>query len=176
VGEGYLLDQLFGVSRGASTAFPLHFALCTLHFAGNFLRLRGWLVRRVCAVPRLAVSCGRVHTQLHDDPPQIAKLRICQLALEPSLTRPQHTLEAYPFTAPRVDLLEEQIQRHVESMTYEHVSGFMTFRRRVQCWALGVRRCARALGADVCLARQAPGAMWSRADYEDDPDPACRRE
>ena len=34
----------------------------------------------------------------------------------------QHTLEIYPFTQTRVRLLEEQIQRHVESMTYEHVS------------------------------------------------------
>jgi hypothetical protein len=34
----------------------------------------------------------------------------------------QHTLEAFPFTAPRVDLLEEQMQEHVESMTFEHLS------------------------------------------------------
>lgn len=37
----------------------------------------------------------------------------------------QHTLEVYPFTEPRVKLLEAQIQRHVESMTYEHVSNDM---------------------------------------------------
>ena len=36
-----------------------------------------------------------------------------------ALTR-QHTLEAYPFTAPRLEKLQEQIQSHVESMTYEH--------------------------------------------------------
>ena len=33
----------------------------------------------------------------------------------------QHTLESFPFTAPRVALLEEDVQKHVESMTYEHV-------------------------------------------------------
>lgn len=34
----------------------------------------------------------------------------------------EHTLEPYPFTAPRVKLLNEEVQKHVESMTYEHVS------------------------------------------------------
>ena len=33
----------------------------------------------------------------------------------------QHTLEVYPFTGERVKLLDEKIQGHVESMTFEHV-------------------------------------------------------
>lgn len=35
----------------------------------------------------------------------------------------QHTLESYPFTAPRVRALQAQVQEHVDSMTFEHVSG-----------------------------------------------------
>ncbi|KAK4686174.1 conserved oligomeric Golgi complex subunit 6, partial [Tremellales sp. Uapishka_1] len=32
----------------------------------------------------------------------------------------QHTLEAYSFTRSRLDVLDEQIEKHVESMTFEH--------------------------------------------------------
>ena len=35
----------------------------------------------------------------------------------------QHTLAAYGFTKERVEILEAKMQQHVESMTYEHVSG-----------------------------------------------------
>lgn len=41
----------------------------------------------------------------------------------------QHVLEAYSFTAPRVALLEEQIQGHVQSLTDEHVSRLETLHR-----------------------------------------------
>ena len=34
----------------------------------------------------------------------------------------EHTLEVYPFTKERVEMLETRIQQHVESMTFEHVS------------------------------------------------------
>lgn len=34
-----------------------------------------------------------------------------------------HTLENYPFTAPRVRFLQKQVQEHVDSMTFEHVSS-----------------------------------------------------
>lgn len=36
----------------------------------------------------------------------------------------QNSLQDYPFTATRIEELESQIDRHVESMTYEHVSQF----------------------------------------------------
>ncbi|ORX35318.1 putative intra-golgi transport-related protein [Kockovaella imperatae] len=32
----------------------------------------------------------------------------------------EHTLESYPFTKEKVDMLETRIQQHVESMTFEH--------------------------------------------------------
>lgn len=37
----------------------------------------------------------------------------------------QHTLESYAFTAPRVRKLQGAVQEHVDSMTFEHVSGFL---------------------------------------------------
>ena len=36
----------------------------------------------------------------------------------------QNSLQDYPFTASRLEELESQIEKHVESMTYEHVSHF----------------------------------------------------
>lgn len=39
-----------------------------------------------------------------------------------ALLTPQHTLENWPFTTAKVERLEKMIQRHLESMTFEHVS------------------------------------------------------
>ncbi|RSH94849.1 Golgi transport complex subunit 6 [Saitozyma podzolica] len=60
----------------------------------------------------------------------------------------EHTLEAYPFTAPRVDLLEEQIQRHVESMTYEHHGKLLE-----QCGLAPIMKTIRTRPADTPLSR-----------------------
>jgi hypothetical protein len=32
-------------------------------------------------------------------------------------------LQDYPFTAARLEEVEKRVDKHVESMTYEHVSG-----------------------------------------------------
>jgi hypothetical protein len=59
-------------------------------------------------------------------------------------------------------MLEGQIQKHVESMTYEHVSGGAIFERGF---------------VDASFAAwEAAGAVWAGAYHEDDPNSACRCE
>ncbi|WOO80503.1 Conserved oligomeric Golgi complex subunit 6 [Vanrija pseudolonga] len=64
----------------------------------------------------------------------------------------QHTLEIYPFTAPRVSTLQEQVQTHIESMTFEHHGKLLE-----QCGLAPVMKAIRTRPADTPLSRL-PGA------------------
>jgi hypothetical protein len=53
-------------------------------------------------------------------------------------------LEVYPFTAPRIKLLQDQIATHVESMTFEHHGKLLE-----QCGLAPVMRAIHSRQPDV---------------------------
>ncbi|CAK9785326.1 uncharacterized protein COLE_06649 [Cutaneotrichosporon oleaginosum] len=64
----------------------------------------------------------------------------------------EHTLEPFPFTAPRVKALQAQIETHVESMTFEHHGKLLE-----QCGLAPVMRAIHNRPPDTPLSRL-PGA------------------
>ena len=79
----------------------------------------------------------------------------------------QHTLASVPFTTGRVDILEEKIQKHVESMTFEHVSAVLCMWSSCAC---GVYMTELRFAA-----RQTAGTMRVGSDNEDNQNSTNRR-
>ncbi|KAK8861721.1 hypothetical protein IAR55_002544 [Kwoniella newhampshirensis] len=63
----------------------------------------------------------------------------------------EHTLEVYDFTSKTLDLIDEQINRHVESMTFEHHGKLLE-----QCGLAAVMKTIRTRPADTPLSRLPP--------------------
>jgi hypothetical protein len=58
----------------------------------------------------------------------------------------QQTLVSVPFTQERVEHLDEKITKHVESMTFEHVSYCASLRRITSLTSLSTAICSNNVG------------------------------